>query len=330
MARSQANIAILDPLRGMAALSVTLYHFSGGFLPETATLATLARHGHAGVEAFFVISGFIITLSMHHRGYVVRDAAQFMLRRLKRLEPPYLASLALCVGLLYASSITPGYKGEGFDFGWSRIAAHIGYANAVLGMGWINPVYWTLAIEFQFYLFMSIYLGALLHKNPSIRITAIAVIQVMAYLFGGSEALIPHWLPIFTIGIIACQGRCIQQTRPELLGLLIITGASLLLNNSAHEIVAGLLTGVAIAYFGKRDAPLIVSPLAKLGVISYSLYLLHVPVGSRVLHLIDRFDISPPVRYLGLLLALIVSIVAASLFWLWIEKPSQKWSRGRT
>ena len=64
--------------------------------------------GYLGVSAFFVISGFVIPLSMDKRGYVFpRDAADFAVRRLVRLEPAYLVSVtvAIAVTVLAAYSL---------------------------------------------------------------------------------------------------------------------------------------------------------------------------------------------------------------------------------
>jgi len=80
----------------------------------------------------------------------------FFARRLKRLEPPYLACIVLAV-LLNGASHWVGNSASTritIPFAW-QLLAHIGYANALLGYEWLNPVFWTLAIEFQFYLFVA-------------------------------------------------------------------------------------------------------------------------------------------------------------------------------
>src|SRR5438874_1620600 len=96
------RIAILDPLRGLAALGVAWFHFTHGnpvFLP-TGTLKASGQYGWTGVAAFFVISGFVLPYSMHRAGYRVRSHWRtFALKRLIRLDPPYLASILLALGL---------------------------------------------------------------------------------------------------------------------------------------------------------------------------------------------------------------------------------------
>lgn len=103
--RQSARIPIIEGMRGLAAISVALYHL-------TATLPSAVfqpfHYGWLGVDAFFVISGFVIPLSLFNEGYVVSDFGFFMLRRCARIEPPYLVSVVMVVVLAYVSSWTPG------------------------------------------------------------------------------------------------------------------------------------------------------------------------------------------------------------------------------
>ena len=96
----------LDGLRGVAVIAVMLFHhfhFSDG-----------GRHawsgGFLGVDIFFVISGFVIPLSLHGRSYTLRQFPAFMVRRLVRLEPPYIASIVLAIVLWHASALRPGFE----------------------------------------------------------------------------------------------------------------------------------------------------------------------------------------------------------------------------
>lgn len=95
------HIPVLYHLRGLAATSVCLFHFSngeGGFLNAHDPIKQVGSFGWLGVEAFFVISGFVVPYSLHIRSrtsYRPSDAFDFIGRRLRRLEPPYLACILL-------------------------------------------------------------------------------------------------------------------------------------------------------------------------------------------------------------------------------------------
>ncbi len=116
------------------------------------------RYGWLGVEAFFVISGFIIPYSMYQQRYRVhRHLFTFMMKRIVRLDPPYFVAIALSVILWYASTLLPDFGGSNPTVSLPQLLAHVGYLNAFLGYEWLNPVFWTLAIEFQFYLFVAFF-----------------------------------------------------------------------------------------------------------------------------------------------------------------------------
>ena len=102
------RISIIEAMRGAASIGVALYHFSGQMTSEIPKL--LHSVGWLGVDVFFVISGFVIPLSLYDKGYSVRSFPNFLLRRLVRLEPPYLFSIALTLLLWHLSAMSPGFQ----------------------------------------------------------------------------------------------------------------------------------------------------------------------------------------------------------------------------
>jgi len=85
----------IDGLRCVAICSVVLYHL-GGFLGWR-----VAEHGYRGVNLFYVISGFILGLPFAAHYLQQKPPVKlrsYFLRRLTRLEPPYLLSLLICFG----------------------------------------------------------------------------------------------------------------------------------------------------------------------------------------------------------------------------------------
>jgi peptidoglycan/LPS O-acetylase OafA/YrhL len=79
-----------------------------------------------------------------------------------------------------------------------------------------------------------------------------------------------------------------------------------------------------LALAAPRFAPV---PLLWFGGISYSLFLIHVPIGGRVVNLLSRWPLTPPSQLLVCLLALLVSVLVAWGFCALIERPSHQWSR---
>src|ERR1700692_4818611 len=68
---SDRRISIIEALRGLAAVAVALFQFSGGLTSPIPNF--LHSIGWLGVDVFFVISGFVIPLSLYGRGYMLRD-----------------------------------------------------------------------------------------------------------------------------------------------------------------------------------------------------------------------------------------------------------------
>jgi len=323
------HIPVLDHLRGIAAASVCFFHFGGqeGLLPPENAVARLASFGWLGVEAFFVISGFVIPYSLHARTYRLRDGGDFFLRRLKRLEPPYFVCIVLVIVLHWLSSMAPGFRGEPIDLSWQRLAAHIGYLIAILDFKWLNPVFWTLAIEFQYYIFMAIVFPLLAHKRAPVRVASVVGIALLGFVGAGNRALLPHWLPLFALGMASYQfyvGNLPTGMYAVLFGLVSLISFMIV---GTQETVVGMLTALTIIGCATRQLPRFLAPLAFLGTMSYSLYLVHVPIGGRVMSLAMRLSESLLIRYTAIAVAFGLSILAGYIFWLCIERPSQRWAK---
>ena len=92
----------IDSLRALAVLSVLLYHLNPRLVPG----------GFVGVDIFFVISGFILPYALHKAGYQPADFFRFMWKRILRLDPPYLVCIVVVLGLNFASTLIPGFRGQ--------------------------------------------------------------------------------------------------------------------------------------------------------------------------------------------------------------------------
>ena len=153
----------IDGLRFVAIAAVVLYHIGGQTMSKTGVAWTMAgwyhpllrflQHGSRGVQLFFVISGFILgrPFARHYLQGEKRVALRgYYLRRLTRLEPPYLLNLTLLTIAISLYMHTP----------WPALLKHlVASAFYVHGLiyhqvSWINGVTWSLEIEIQFYIFV--------------------------------------------------------------------------------------------------------------------------------------------------------------------------------
>lgn len=311
----------VESLRGLASLAVCWFHLTNGnpaFL-RPGLLKDSGRFGWLGVEVFFVISGFVMPLSMEALGYSPKHVGRFLARRVIRLDPPYLATIALILVADAVSRATPGYQGTSLAPDLTTVALHLGYLNAFFGRPWLSPVFWTLALEFQWYVLVAIAYPALASRRTMLRV-ALATMTV-APLLATDRALLPVWLPLFEAGILAYLVRNQRIGSREFAVWLLLTCVSV---GSAHgTAVVAVIAATALLLASGWQLP----ALAGLGSLSYSLYLLHVPIGGRIVNLGCRLAPDAVVRAGMLIVALGVSLLAAWVLFRSVEKPAIRWSR---
>ena len=270
-----------------------------------------------------VLSGFIIPWSMHQSRYGFANMGTFLLKRLARIEPPYILSIVLVLVLGWASMYTPGYKGAAFAPSIPNILAHLGYVNYFTNQPWLQPVYWTLAVEFLFYISMALLFPLLGHQKRHLRLLGMGLLLLLIPLNRYNHFQYGFNLPWFLGGIALFQWRAKLISGWECLALQVGFQLIAHLYIGLDERAAGLI-GVLLVAFLNRPIP----GLHALGLISFSLYLIHVPVASRAANLLMRLlpADTQPSRLLASLGGLLVAIAASWLFYRIIEKPAQRLS----
>jgi peptidoglycan/LPS O-acetylase OafA/YrhL len=304
-------------LRGVAALSVTWFHLTNTY-PEN-WVKNSGYYGWMGVEVFFIISGFIIPSSLFSANYTSNAFWRFMARRMIRLEPPYLLSILFVVILTYLSASMPGFKGEVPSFSIIQIMSHFFYLIPLTNYTWISVVYWTLAYEFGFYVFVGITYSALIKAMPiSSHLSTILLFCIFALIFEPVSQFL-----LFALGILSFRFFVkIDDASRYIAAIVIISVTITYLSGSLYLFV--VLTATAILIF--LQVPQI-GVFSFLGSISYSLYLLHVPIGGRVVNLGRRFCDSSSCEFPLSVLALLICLVSATIYSRLVERPAQRASK---
>lgn len=162
----RGRIGGLDGLRAVAVALVLVYHLLPGLLPG----------GMVGVDAFFVISGFLITslLLVERRTTGRIDAGRFWIRRLRRIVPALLVavaatvSAAACLGGDVLLAVRRQVLGSVLlVYNWVEIVAGSSYFDRTQPLLLTNV--WSLAVEEQFYLVWPLVVIALLARGVSRR-----------------------------------------------------------------------------------------------------------------------------------------------------------------
>ena len=314
-------LSSLDLLRGIAALAVCYFHFTHGnpdFLSKTNLLYQSGRYGFLGVDVFFVISGFVIPYAMYRGMYRFKNFGKFLLKRVIRIEPPFIASIILVIALNWLSTLSPYYRGAGFTIDFTALALHLGYLNAFFQYPWVNDVYWTLAIEFQYYIIIALIFPLLIHSKKYYSFIAVGVFGMMGFFITGHNFIFNYGL-LFVVGILLFQFKIGYLKDAEFGTLLLIALLMIFVKFDKRYLVAALLPYFFILYFDFNNK------ISKfLGNISYSLYLVHIPIGGRIINICETLIQSELLRSVFVFVALAGSIFAAWVFFMVIEKPAME------
>ena len=317
-------------LRGIASFMVLLCHSTLDIkIPEGSFVSHLRPLG-AGVDTFLVISGFIIPYSMFKNNYKIGDFKLFMSRRLVRLEPPYIISIIFILLLNYANTLPSSYHGPAYSVNWGFTLRHLAYINAFTGEHWLNWSYWTLAVEFQFYLLLSVAFPLITNSNKTIMFTTFFALLLCCFIsVPGRLYLIFYFLPLFLMGISLFLFMCEKVNVKEFYFLLVPTyfvyclacyvkGNPLIYNPLDFIVSIGALPCI---YYIKK----VPKAFLWLGSISYSLYLIHGVLTTRFMALFEKY------AHLGFhiswFLCIGMCIVSAYIYCIVFEKPFLRLSK---
>ncbi|HEY8405223.1 MAG TPA: acyltransferase [Flavobacteriales bacterium] len=327
MSSKSNQLPIINTLRAIAALMVCVFHFSwhsdetGMLYPEDNFIRYYGWQGHIGVYVFFVISGFVIPLSMWYGRYHLRDFFRFIAKRLVRLHPPFVLTLVVMALLAVCYSWVDGTL---LVIDVKRILHNFFLTAEFFDVQWYQGIYWTLAIEFQYYLLIGLLFPLFSWKPSWISVLFFIPFLLSAHFFDhqtGKHIIFFH-APVFAMGIalflhhikhingaalVLIMACCMVETRYEL---------------SPEIAVATSITSYAIACMNWHNRV-----LDFVGKVSYSLYLTHGISGGTFLYATARYAESFVAKTVLLVLTLLVSIAGAWIFYKIIEEPSIRWSK---
>lgn len=282
----------VDGLRFVAIAAVVLYHIAG-FTESGAGRAggvfDAAHSGRYGVQLFFMISGFILALpfAVYRLAGGPRPAlGAYFVRRLTRLEPPYVIAMLGC----FAALVVLG-RGTTGDL-WPHLLASLVYQHNLLygTFSTINPVAWSLEIEVQFYCLAPVLAWLFAIRHPVHRRSAIVA---LAFVFAAAS---PLWTGRMSLTLVA----------------------------SLHFFLVGFLaadlyaTGWPDALRSRAVSRVLGNRwIATIGGMCYSIYLLHHPIVSFIGHR------TLPLGGLAVQVGLIVPVVlgVSTLYFVAIERP---------
>ena len=335
----------IDALRGIGAIWVVLFHIHLDdrlaqlyqVLPLW-ILAPIFEWGGLGVAIFFVISGFVMAHSLRNATLTFPYVKQFFLRRIARLNPPYYFSIGFA---LLLSLIAATVKGEPFApmnqaLTLERFLAHLVYLQELCGFANINDSYWTLCLEVQFYIVFVLLLGLSqwlarksypISRNQVFLASAIVSALYPIGVFGvqpRATFFLEPWYS-FMLGVLAYWAWKRQLREEIFYGYAGVIFAGSIMQPDRFPAASAIC---AIAFLnlgqtGRLGQWLKEKAFQFLGKISYSLYLIHGPILGVVFFIGQR--VLPPSPFTDLVctaITLISCLIASTLMWRRIEKPS--------
>ena len=337
----------LDGLRGIAILMVFIHH-TGVHLPH------FWDWGQMGVRLFFVLSGYLVTISLwkieDRSAYLgvgyAGELGVFHLRRFARLLPAFLGALAF--GVL-----------AGMDEVIEPLLWHLTFLTnfKIALQGWFfAPVghFWSLALQEQFYLVWPFFLLAVPRRwFPCVALGLVAVgysYRVFCLSSGIPDlwrwVMLPGSIDTFALGGLLAWLRCgpglpALPSRPVGMGLLLLAGIAIWFANRivrfstvnpwidcTPEILEGLIAVILVwgcvkGFPGTLGSFLSLTPLRFLGKISYGIFVYHLILFYFFEPMLEAWHIGPvnrPWLWSGSLFAITLAVSVAS--WYLLEKPA--------
>lgn len=318
------HVGKFDVLRGVAIVMVFLYHaqlciypgfdklkYNGAFWDvsnERADRIFLnlipTADGGSGVWLFLIISGFLIHYSYLRKSPGAKlDFVQFFSRRFWRIYPPYL------IVLLFFAFATGGVQYVTTQEGAFDLVAHLLLAQNLSDQTYfsINPSFWSLALEFQLYLLYPVFIYVRnkigIEKSVVLAVAVTCVCTAFVPFFASrafENSALRYWI-IWIAGAYLAERYVLGEQvfrRHFLWGsvlLVLFTGLKFFaIYHLVYPFVATLFFLVLIDYYINSNKSMkgYEHILTKIGVVSYSLYLVHQPFLGEMLLKFDVLNIS--------------------------------------
>ena len=314
----------VDLLRGVTALLVATYHFinhedGNGFLYPTDSLMRTGSSVLPGVVfVFFLLSGFVISMTMYKQKYRIAKLGHFLARRWVRIEVPYLCSIFVFLFIGYLWAVKGGYP---FEVDFNRFIHHLTYTVSFFDYSWYNDVYWTLALEFQFYILIAILFPLLVSKNVIIRYVTIISLSLAGLMISDNQ-LIFRYITMFLVGML--MFFWLHSEKKNNFALLLMALGLIQIGFMFDTITAlYLLASLVIINIQVSEKNL----LSRFGKQAYSFYLLHGVFGGSLIYFLAPKVEGEIAKLLVFVSAILVSIALSYVFFRLIEKPSMSLSR---
>jgi peptidoglycan/LPS O-acetylase OafA/YrhL len=324
----EMRVREIDALRGIAAICVMIFHYSvvfPRFFPDAPSVPWKFEAGSYGVFLFFVISGFVICLTLQR----TEKISDFAVKRIARLYPVYWAAIAITTAVTTISAIGQLQTSP------FHTVANLTMLQSFFMIPSVDGVYWTLEIELAFYFCMSAIWYVIKVKNIEFPVL---IWLILSHLLQTTDfipyriqlILLTEHIPFFAIGILAYRVWVEQRTWAEQLPYLAIANISLFIQGGVELGIAGAVASIVIWAAVTNRLQFLNNPVLRyFGSISYALYLIHHHAGFVLLLKATDAGLRP---LTALITVCLIMFCMAALLHHMIEIPADRavrkwWSR---
>lgn len=348
----------LDALRIIAACAVVILHYSDYLKGHTAGRFVYehTQHFNLFVDLFFVISGFVIASQYMDKVDSIRSVRRFLWRRLARIYPLHLATLAFYLIVAAAIHGNLANAGNSARYPLSDVPAQLLLLHALIGERLtFNFPSWSLSAEtFCYAIFPLLALTAVRRRN--VLLLSIAILIALNTLFASITGTGPwaSWInhggvfrafPAFILGIVCnlYRDRITRWRIPPATLTIALAGFTLLGWSVSETMALGCIYIIAVVAIhcdcAGRHTLMTRLNIARGSPFTYSCYMLHIPIATIVITLGGRFVSGSPDRELTLLPVAIAVLTATSVIsYRYFETPARsalneafdRWETGRT
>jgi len=337
------HIYVLDDLRGIAILLVIVYHYffvyyrnidiNNTIIENIRFINNYVNFGVLGVSLFFLVSGFVIPMSLKNHDNKKKTVFNFFIRRFFRLYPTYWFSI-----IFISITILLFHNADAYTF--KQIIINFTMLQDLFKVKSIDGVFWTLMVELKFYILTaSLFYFSLLKKINWIIVffLFLSILTLIEWNVNNSiiNAVLHRnylwaYLMLMYLGTSFYFYHKEEISRANLIVLIMVVSGYFSLNHYfldnngfGDKIGYSVATIVAIISFIilLNYKKTISKVTTFFGNISYSLYLIHQVIGYFLISSLINFNINMPFAQV---ITFFVVIAVAIMMNKYIEIPSNK------
>jgi peptidoglycan/LPS O-acetylase OafA/YrhL len=338
----------LDSLRGIACISVILFHYTSYYelnWKHSQKPLVLFEYGKYGVELFFLLSGFVIFMSLKNK-----SVQEFAILRFCRLFPTYWIAIVFIFMISRVVILSPEIVVHG-DISFPELLVNFTMIPTIFSFRYVDSSHWSLGFELLFYLQIAV-IFVITNKRENLILSALLLVTSISIFWHSfiryfniepwmtvwwNEDM-SHWqyiiaklfvLPyihLFLIGVSSYLLYQKQTLRLARIGIIFGVISDYFIWGWEHLVAVVFVTLLFYTAIFFKLPFLRSQLLAYLGTISYSLYLIHQNIGFRIIQVTEKLGVNSNV---AIIIAIFSAIVLAHPLYFFIEKPSYEFIKFR-